>query len=168
MKRTILALAIASISFAATAGPPTDKPPVGPVAVSVVNPLPLPVTETPSWTEPERMYFTGTGGGISGDAQPVIPLDMDVVLQSYEVQVHVEDGADQSCTVDAQIVREDHTIAASLGRVVALPGRDAVLTVPLPNVYVDADRELGLKVVVNAPETKLCFFDAQIRGLKIP
>jgi hypothetical protein len=33
---------------------------------------------------------------------------------------------------------------------------------------VDAGQELGLKVVVNAPAMLLCFFDAQIRDLKIP
>ena len=41
MKRTILALAIASLSFAAVAGPP---PTAGPVNVNVVSPVPLSVT----------------------------------------------------------------------------------------------------------------------------
>jgi hypothetical protein len=97
MKRTLLGLAVASTSAIAFAGPPTDKPPVVPIDVNVVSPAPLPVTEVPSWVTPDRLFFTGSSGGAVGAINSKIDLNVDVVLQALDMQVHLEEGADISC-----------------------------------------------------------------------
>lgn len=165
MKRVIVALAATALSLSAVAGPP--GPPI-PIDVKVISPIPMPVTDVPQWVTPDRMYFAGSGGGIAGDAFQLVPLSQDVVLTSYDVQVHVEDAAEGTCTVDATIVNSDDTFVAALGRVVGLHGRDATLSVRLPDVYVQASQGLRLKIEIDGIETALCYFDAQIRGVKVP
>jgi hypothetical protein len=165
MKRTLLALAIAGVSLAAAAGPP--GPPL-PIDVKVVSPVPMPVTDVPQWVTPDRMYFAGSGGGIVGDAVQLVPLSEDAVLTSYDVQVHVDDAVAAICTVDAVIVTDEDEFVAALGRVVGLQGRDSRLSVDLPNVYVQANQGLRVKIEVDGAADTLCHFDAQIRGVKVP
>jgi len=165
MKRTILALAIAGLSAAALAGPP--GPPL-PIDVKVISPVPMPVTAVPQWVTPDRMYFSGSGGGIVGDAVTTVLLSEDVVLTSYDAQVHVDEAAAAICTVDATIVTSDGEFVAALGRVVGLQGRDSRLSVDLPNVYVQANQDLRVKIEIDGDDSTLCHFDAQLRGVKVP
>ena len=168
MRHTIVALGMVSLSFAAFAVPP-GPPAGGPVSVSIAGPLPLPVTSLPSWTAPERMYFSGTGGAVIGDVFQTIPLNQDVVLQSYDAQLKVEEGTSTgACTADALLLRQDDSFVAALGRVVALHGRDAALSIRLPDVFVAADQSLKVKVTIANTASDLCHFDIQLRGVKIP
>jgi hypothetical protein len=163
MKRTILALAVASISCVAMAGPP---PTAGPVNVNVVNPLPLPTTEVPSLTNLEQLYFTGIGGIAAGPTTGYVNLQQDVILHSYDawVQAAAGTGTDK-CDLAADIVDSDLNFVAALGPVAALHGHDGSLSVRLPNVFVDASRELKVKMTVSSPT--LCVFGFQLRGVKV-
>lgn len=83
MKRTLLALAIASSSLSALAGPPTDKPPVGPVDVNVVNTPanPVPVVVTPGMLPTLGIVKTGSAifledsDGLSGYDETCFAID---------------------------------------------------------------------------------------------
>jgi hypothetical protein len=175
MKRTILALAIAGLSVAAYASPPPGGGPPTPIDVTVTN-VPLPVTEVPEYTMPDRLFFGGVGAAIAdgggGANVPLTQNDEDTVLQAYDVQAHVEESATTTCTVNSEIYENDGTqsgrFVTGLGRIVALPGRDAALSIRLPNVYIAVDSNLYLKLSVTASAGGLCHFDAQMRGIKVP
>lgn len=175
MKRTILAIAIAGLSVAAYASPPPGGGPPTPLSVTVTN-VPLPVTDTPAYVTPDRLFFGGMGGAIAdgggGGNVPLTQNDEDTVLQGYDVQAHVEGSATTACTVNSEIYENDGTqsgvFVTGLGRIVALPGRDAALSIRLPNVYIAVASKLYLKVSVTAPTGGLCHFDAQMRGIKMP
>ena len=170
MKRMILALAIAGLSVAAYALPPPGGGPPTPIDVTVEN-VPLPVTEMPAYTMPDLLFHGGTSGRTTAGIEQLIPLnydDVDTVLQSYDIHVQVEDGAIAPCEAVAEIRTNEDEFVASLGAIVALPGRDASQTVRLPNVFVSHELGLRLKFMVIFPNTTgdYCYFNAQLRGLE--
>jgi len=119
-------------------------------------------------TNPEQLFFAGMGGATSGVVSGYVPFGAeDVVLQSYDAWVQAAAGTnDNTCSLDAIIEDKDLNFIAALGPVSALHGRDAALSVRLPNLYVDASRELRVKVTLTSPT--LCVFGVQIRGVKAP
>jgi hypothetical protein len=146
MKRTLIALAIASFSFAALAGAPTDKPPIGPIDVNVTNtPLsvevsnadPIPVTSARQTTPSDkfRPLPLETDGG----------ADTDVAETLTSLVTGFLIGVDNIGTVDCRVTLTVGTTDVVYAAGFAPQGKES-LFVPLPNVEVAYSTPLTLTV----------------------
>ena len=166
MKRTILALAIASFSIAATADPPSNIGPPTPIDVNVVNssvpvtvgnsnvPVTvendsLPVSIIPAWTPPSMLVSTGAGPTFiqPGDdnkssGSPLLQSGPDRLLTGLTLQIFSRGYPADSGLCFAHIhIGEwsgaDYVANEEMGLIATRSGGEATVFVPLPNVYVE-------------------------------
>lgn len=108
MKRTLLALVVASLSFAAFAGSP---PTAGPVNVRVVSPLPLPVSAVPAMVPMTELRAASGYLDVVGAMQvDEYVLNHAAALRGFTVSIK-NSGIDnlETCYVSMAMVKADNS-----------------------------------------------------------
>jgi hypothetical protein len=178
MKRIVLALAIASLSFAAVAGPP---PTAGPVNVNVVSPAPLPVSGSvtianqpvavlanPSITPKTEFFVWGTsdfGNPVAADYE----LESPVLLTGVAFQLQVSPSGDplDRCNLSVShswldgATKMNHRLANAI---VLNNSSTSVTYIPLPHVY--ASEGDYLEVFASGVGTGKCVVSAWVYGIR--
>jgi hypothetical protein len=191
MKRTLLALAVASVSFAAFAGPP---PTAGPVNVNVVSPVPLPVTGSvsvlnatlpvsgsvtianqplavlvsPSITPKTEFFVWGTsdlGNPTSADYEFEFP----VLLTGVAVQLQMSPSSDPlgrcNLSVSHAWMDGETKMSRRLANLLALNnGGSSATYVPLPNIYANIGD--GLSAFASGVGDGTCLVSAWVYGIR--